>query len=111
MNHPAMHVLDHGRKTFGKGIVANTAAKASGFLEIRLRKTAGRATYTGRIFFDLLRRSESEQQISQGESRWIINPFLLGARLAEINLLHFPLHDLSQENGSLLGFAYITEHW
>jgi hypothetical protein len=94
VNQSPVHILEHSCKTFGKGIIAGAAAKASCLFKIDLGEPADRATDSGRILVDFLGGSQSQQQIGKGKSRGIIDPLLFGAGFAEIHLLHLTLDNL-----------------
>ena len=54
MDASSVHVLEHPGKPFGKGVVAGTAPKTAGLLEVSLRESADRTADPGGVLLDFL---------------------------------------------------------
>jgi len=107
---PLVNGLDNRFQSFGKGIIAGGTAQTAGLFEIRLTKAAHRAALAGGSFFQFLCRAQPQQKISQFKACGIGDPLLLGAGFAQVYLLHFPVQNLSEENGCRIGFANVADH-
>ena len=59
---------------------------------------------------DFFGGADAEQQVGQGETGRILDPFLLRTGIAKVHLLHFPFEDLGQENGRIITFANVAQH-
>jgi len=55
-------------------------------------------------------RTDTKEQIGQGETSWILHSFFFRASVAEIHLLHFAFQDLCQEDRRVITFANIAQH-
>src|SRR5207253_11214595 len=90
---------------------ATNPTTLSHILNIVLSETSNRSERALSALFDFLGRAYAEQQIRQRETGRILHPFFLRAAFAKINLLHFPVHNLRQENRRIITFANVTQHF
>ncbi|HTJ78865.1 MAG TPA: hypothetical protein VL357_07685 [Rariglobus sp.] len=94
--HIVKHRLDEGRKCF----VALGASEAPVLLEVILRETALLATRIRCRVLGIERRLE--QKIRERKTAGIGDPLGLGARFAQIDLMHLIIHDLREVHGRLV---------
>src|SRR5207245_11180565 len=96
---------------FGKGRVTGAAAETARLFEIGLCKTANRAALGRAPLFNFLRRADAEEQIRERKTSRVLDALFFRARVAEIHLLHLPLNDLSQEDGRVIAFTNVAQHF
>src|SRR5881275_703299 len=106
-----VHRFQERIQPFGKCDIATAAAEPSRFLEIGLGESANRTARARTAFLDFLRRADTEQQVRQRETGRVLHPLFLRAAFAKIHLLHFPIHNLRQENRRIVTFANVTQHF
>jgi len=106
-----VHRFQKRIQPFAKRDVATAATEPSRFLEIGLGESANRTASARSTLFNFFRRADAEQQIRQRETGRVLHPFFLRAAFAKIHLLHFPVHNLRQENRRIVTFANVTQHF
>src|SRR5436305_1738656 len=78
--------------------IAAAATEPAGFLEIGLGVSTNRTALRRGAFLDFFGRADSEEQVGQGKTGWVLHPFLFRAGFAKVHLLHLPFQNLRQEN-------------
>src|SRR6266702_4083159 len=107
-----VHGFEQSFQPLRKSHIAPRTTQPPGLLEIRLREAAmGTFNFrpAGRLLH-LLRRAQAEQQIGERKTRGIVDPFVLGAVLAQIHLLHLVTDDLAQVDFRFFFFANAAQH-
>src|SRR5438477_9647905 len=106
-----MHCIQKRIQSFGKRDVTTAATEPSRFFDIGLGESANRTAGARSTLFNFFSRADAEQQIRQRETGRVLHPLFLRAAFAKIHLLHFPIHNLRQENRRIVTFANVTQHF
>jgi hypothetical protein len=105
-----VHGFEKGFQTIAEDGVAFWAAEAAGFFKVGLGEAAFFADGVVGIFFLGFRAGEAEEEIGEGEAGGIVDAFFIGARLAEVDLLHFAFDDLGEVDRGFSFVADVTDH-